>query len=130
MLHCPRDAHALIQYADENGSLWRCDICSGAFIQSSAISKPAAEHRVAHRSQWDRGIKCPADATRMRGFLRHGVTMDICALCHGVWLDGDEIEKVVGHRLPGDSTFDLQKFLRTIIVFVVDVIAFAMRLLV
>jgi len=56
--------------------------------------------------------------------------MDICALCHGVWLDGDEIEKVVGHRLPGDSTFDLQKFLRTIIVFVVDVIAFAMRLLV
>jgi len=66
----------------------------------------------------------------MRGFLRHGVTMDICALCHGVWLDGDEIEKVVGHRLPGDSTFDLQKFLRTIIVFVVDVIAFAMRLLV
>jgi ribosomal protein L31 len=129
-MHCPRDAHALIQYADECGSLWRCDICSGAFVHSQAISEPAAQHAVAHRAQWDREIKCPADATPMGGLRYRHVTVDICAQCHGVWLDGDEIEKAVGRRLPGDSTFDLPKFLRSIISFTGAVIAFTMRLLV
>lgn len=37
-----------------------------------------------------------------------GVTMDICAKCGGVWLDGGEIEALLGptysKRLPSEST--------------------------
>ena len=56
----------------------------------------------------------------MRGLRRRNVTADICPVCHRVWLDGDEIQKVLGHPLPGDSTLDLPKFLQTIAGFVLD----------
>ena len=77
MLPCPRDTHALIQYADESGSLWRCGICSGAFFQSSVIRNAALEHRLARRAQWDREIKYPSDATKMRGLRYRNETVDI-----------------------------------------------------
>lgn len=117
----------LVEYTADIGCIWRRNVCSGAFIHSPAISSSLTERPLRHRAQWDREIKCPSDGTEMRGLRRRNVTVDICPVCHSVWLDGDEIQKVLGRPLPGDSTFDLQKSLQTIASFMLDAMSFDVR---
>lgn len=64
----------------------------------------------------------------MRGLRYRNVIVDICSVCHGVWLDGDEIEKVVGRRLPGESAFDLHEVLGTIASFILNLMSLGARL--
>jgi ribosomal protein L31 len=128
MLRCPRDAQMLVQYTYENKSLWRCDVCSGALVYSESVASNHL-HPITRRAQWDREIQCPSDSTKMHGFRYRNVTLDVCFSCHGVWLDGDEIKKILGHAVPGDSIYDPAKILIGIMVFVGEVIGLALRFL-
>ncbi len=40
-------------------------------------------------------MKCPVCDETLREVQKHGVTVDICPGCKGVWLDRGELEKIV-----------------------------------
>jgi uncharacterized protein len=40
-------------------------------------------------------MKCPQDGTVMEHVSRHGVEIDHCPSCGGVWLDGGELEHLI-----------------------------------
>lgn len=46
----------------------------------------------AHRS-----LDCPACETTLDQRREHGVTIDYCPDCSGVWLDPGELEELTGH---------------------------------
>ena len=39
---------------------------------------------------------CPVDQTQMKKEIAHMLVVDRCLSCHGVWLDGGELERVKG----------------------------------
>lgn len=40
-------------------------------------------------------MNCPVCGERLREINRHGVDIDICPSCKGVWLDRGELEKII-----------------------------------
>ncbi len=40
-------------------------------------------------------MKCPRDGTEMDHLARHGVEIEHCPACGGVWLDGGELEHLI-----------------------------------
>ncbi|HEY7733900.1 MAG TPA: zf-TFIIB domain-containing protein [Nitrososphaera sp.] len=50
-------------------------------------------------------LKCPNCSGKMREVKRHGVHIDYCPVCKGVWLDRGEIDKIV--QSPTASSTDL-----------------------
>jgi hypothetical protein len=56
-----------------------------------AILRDASE-RATHRG------KCPRCGVNLKGEQFHGVQVDRCPSCHGIWLEADEIDSVVAHE--------------------------------
>jgi Zn-finger nucleic acid-binding protein len=50
-------------------------------------------------------LKCPNCSGKMQEVQRHGVHIDYCPVCKGVWLDRGEIDKIV--QSPGSSSVDM-----------------------
>ena len=50
-------------------------------------------------------LKCPNCSGKMQEVRRHGVHIDYCPTCKGVWLDRGEIDKIV--QSPAASSTDL-----------------------
>jgi len=121
-VHCPIDKHDLIEYADGGQPIWRCNICSGAFVHANAVVDGARAESPKERPFWDTEVSCPTDSAKMFAFSYRDVTVHVCASCRGVWLDGGEIEKVLGHTLPGDSTIDSAAICHMLATFIVDVL--------
>ncbi|MBP2018181.1 Zn-finger nucleic acid-binding protein [Symbiobacterium terraclitae] len=40
-------------------------------------------------------MRCPLCNVPMREVERRGVRLDVCTECHGVWLDGGELDKLL-----------------------------------
>jgi len=40
-------------------------------------------------------MKCPVDETTLAISDRHGIEIDYCPSCRGVWLDRGELEKII-----------------------------------
>ena len=40
--------------------------------------------------------QCPLDSSPMQKEIAHMIVIDKCPQCHGVWLDGGELEKMTG----------------------------------
>jgi hypothetical protein len=40
-------------------------------------------------------MKCPIDGTELQMAERHGVEIDYCPRCRGVWLDRGELDKII-----------------------------------
>ena len=38
---------------------------------------------------------CPRDGGTLEARTQHGVTIDICPSCHGIWLDNGELEEIM-----------------------------------
>ncbi len=45
-------------------------------------------------------MKCPIDATELVMTERHGVEVDYCPKCRGVWLDRGELDKIIDKSVP------------------------------
>jgi Zn-finger nucleic acid-binding protein len=45
----------------------------------------------------NRSLNCPACARSLDQRREHGVTVDYCPECGGVWLDPGELEQLTGH---------------------------------
>jgi hypothetical protein len=48
------------------------------------------------REEWDTEINCPEHKEKMEFVTVNGTTIDFCPTCYGMWLDGGEIEGVLG----------------------------------
>jgi hypothetical protein len=40
-------------------------------------------------------MNCPADSTVLHLAERHGIEIDYCPTCRGVWLDRGELDKII-----------------------------------
>jgi uncharacterized protein len=40
-------------------------------------------------------VQCPFDATQLQVVNRHGVEIDWCPSCKGVWLERGELDKII-----------------------------------
>lgn len=45
-------------------------------------------------------MKCPLDQTELVMAERHGVEIDYCPKCRGVWLDRGELDKIIERAVP------------------------------
>jgi len=72
------------------------------------------EDKAHHVSAGERS--CPACSRRMYALDYHGheVTLDICTACKGVWLDKDEMKKMVAYMEDQVTDETIQDFLKDI----------------
>ena len=59
-----------------------------------AAQKTASERR-------SHFMKCPKCGGALQTELFHGVQVDRCPDCHGLWLDHDEVDTLLKHEDPG-----------------------------
>ncbi len=50
-------------------------------------------------------MQCPVDSATLLLSERHGIEIDYCPQCRGVWLDRGELDKLL-QRADGDSDID------------------------
>jgi len=96
MIYCPRDGNELIEHTHKLRPVWHCNACSGAFIKVLPINEYRSNGGKQPREEWDIEICCPEHLEKMDFVTVNGVTLDFCAKCGGVWLDGGEIEALLG----------------------------------
>ena len=46
-------------------------------------------------------MKCPKDGYDLTTVTNHGVQVDTCSHCGGIWLDAGELEQLAGRDEPG-----------------------------
>jgi uncharacterized protein len=52
-------------------------------------------------------MECPVDSSVLLMSERHGVEIDYCPTCRGIWLDRGELDKIIEQASePGDNTHD------------------------
>lgn len=57
---------------------------------------------------------CPACKVTMRVVMESGVSIDVCDICHGVWLDAGELDRLThnadfpSHRLEHSTALQLE----------------------
>jgi len=62
-------------------------------------------------------LKCPNCSGKMQEVRRHGVHIDYCPVCKGVWLDRGEIDKLVqsstvpSTEIAGSHNYELKEIL-------------------
>jgi len=112
-MNCPKCLSAtLAQIRIDSVAVDRCSRCDGIWFDAQELSQLLAEdarqvaelRRGASHEQLDekRGL-CPRDSAellRMYSAIDRSVTLDACADCHGIWLDGGEFEKLFAARRP------------------------------
>lgn len=96
-LSCPRDKHELLMRPQTRGSAFWCNVCSGVFLEAllPATAQPISLAK-SSREPWDPEVLCPKDGQTMQFVVFEGVSIDFCAKCRGVWLDGEEVELFLG----------------------------------
>ena len=112
-MNCPKCQTAtLAEFKVEGVAVDRCSRCNGIWFDAHELSQLLAEdaRQVAElrrggsdeRLDEQRG-RCPRDSAallRMYSAIDRSVTLDACADCHGIWLDGGEFEKLFAARRP------------------------------
>ena len=43
-------------------------------------------------------MRCPKDGTPLASLEQHGVTVEQCPTCHGLWLDAGELQQLAGRE--------------------------------
>lgn len=53
-------------------------------------------------------MNCPRCTARpeLAEFVKHGVTLDLCPSCGGLWLDKGELSKILGQLKQAESELD------------------------
>ena len=54
-------------------------------------------------------MKCPADNETLVMTERHGVEIDYCPKCRGVWLDRGELDKIIERAAPAPNVAPVQQ---------------------
>ena len=77
-----------------------CGRCDGLWLPGAVVRAGVGE---APRGRLPaaapaRGLRCPADASALVPLRHHGVDIDVCPRCSGVWLDAGERERILAAR--------------------------------
>lgn len=68
--------------------------------QTADLMRQQREQLAAERAETERlthYMKCPKDGHDLAPVVYHGVTIDRCAHCAGMWLDAGEIDMLASH---------------------------------
>ncbi len=110
-MNCPKcESPTLAEYKVEGVTVDRCSSCDGIWFDAQELSQLLAEDaRVV--AELRRGVEheladakrghCPRDSAellRIYSAIDRSVTLDACADCHGIWLDGGEFGKLFAAR--------------------------------
>lgn len=101
MKFCPIHASPLTDNTRHAISLQQCSACAGIWLPAAtvakalgAVVKPAALQRAGHATT----LRCPDDGAQLAALHHHGVEIDLCTACGGVWLDQGELERILQQR--------------------------------
>lgn len=112
---CPRDRSSLIAHQAADATSWLCHKCDGIWLPTKVVAS-AIGHVPRGGTPTNRGptqqtaLHCPDDYSLLVAVHYHGVEIDLCPKCSGVWLDKGEIEQIVRKRrgyTVGDATLDI-----------------------
>lgn len=67
----------------------------GRLVHASIGATPLERIRAAGTP---RDLRCPNDGTALQALHHHGVEIDVCPHCAGVWLDAGERDKILHQR--------------------------------
>lgn len=93
---CPRDLGHLKLRRFKGLEVLQCDRCSGLWLPATTIAKALGitlrTNKAVERSL---GLVCPTDGAVLQPLRSHGVEIDICPVCDGVWMDGGELQRIL-----------------------------------
>lgn len=97
MSSCPRDGHSLAPNSESVHNAWGCPDCNGVWLPATSVvdligkaKKPKESSQVVVGQV----LRCPDDAGVLIAVRKHGVEIDVCENCGGVWLDRGELEEM------------------------------------
>jgi Zn-finger nucleic acid-binding protein len=102
-MECPRDHCAMNPFRQGKWPRWECPMCTGMFIAERDVMNTLGykdERRFEHVAKVkvanvkDSNIKCPEDGGALKAVKYLNAELDVCAKCHGMWLDYGELEKI------------------------------------
>ncbi|WMW80790.1 zf-TFIIB domain-containing protein [Undibacterium cyanobacteriorum] len=104
-MQCPIDQTPLSLRTVEGKSLHLCTQCNGHFLTADAIAELRANAAIQihlHEKQSFRvsrrdglSLLSPCHAVSMHTLFFRGVEIDVCPQCYAVWLDSDELQRVL-----------------------------------
>ena len=103
-MECPRDKGMTLQpFRQGRYPRFECPMCSGMFVAERDLMqtlgykddrKFEAVAKVKVANVKDSSLKCPHDGALLKALKFLNTELDVCAKCHGLWLDYGEMEKV------------------------------------
>lgn len=98
---CPRDGENLSVHRTARGAVVRCGACAGLWLPGKMVVRHVGQlPRLAFIR--DLGVAtdllCPDDGVALVVLMHHGVKIDVCTKCEGVWLDQGELEHILLRR--------------------------------
>jgi Zn-finger nucleic acid-binding protein len=116
-MNCPADATTLRPVDIGQGVAFKCDRCRGIWLSratirtlSELLAGPGVFTPPSTRHKLGAGVRpCPVCSPDLLAKLpTHGIEVDACPNCHGVWLDAGELKLVIarGPRQPHRGVLD------------------------
>lgn len=110
---CPRCLSALALELYEGVEIDQCPTCEGAYLDSNELSKilrargvsvdafrPSSPNAGIPNAERHIQVACPGCGTEMKPVnfnYSSGTILDRCPTCHGLWCDGQELERAQAH---------------------------------
>ena len=104
VIDCPRCSEPMdlrcIDIGDVCMDFDICFVCDGVFLDDGEMrkitdNKPLETWLVDYMgNETDSELTCPRCASPMNEEDVHGVSLDICLKCHGIWFDGGELDEI------------------------------------
>ena len=91
---CPRDGNRLLLDDLRATPVHNCNDCSGLWMRLANL--PVSDKALIALLDVSEtsALCCPADGAVMKGLVTRELTLAACPSCLGVWLDGDEQERL------------------------------------
>ncbi len=108
-MKCPVDQNPLHEAERGGFKLAACTDCHGLWLTRESLKQAFASHRPAEkldaselqppRIRPAKTRNCPSCSCQLAPRWLHGIEIDVCQQCHGVWLDAGELRAIIAsHR--------------------------------
>jgi Zn-finger nucleic acid-binding protein len=102
-MDCPRDRREMEHQGYFKYPRHSCPACKGIFVLESDITEKLGAGgkkleevaKVKLGNVRDSKLACPKDGTTLKAISFGDAEIDVCAACHGLWLDRGEYEKII-----------------------------------
>ena len=99
---CPKCKTTLSPMRVAEGSLWKCEACSGTAINLAVLRRHLKSDtvrelwRTAMTESWTSNRRCPSCGNALREFAasrdNRRISLDLCKTCQLIWFDKNELE--------------------------------------